>query len=260
MISRNREILHYFGEASDFCINATGRVSNDLPSQLDKELRLAVIALAQRAMTKEERVMARKVRTAKGAGHCLVDVSVEPLKDARGNAQVFLVELVECGLAAQGSSDQPGQVVLDAAALEASGQDFEQVQILEEELRATRENLEAANEELQVSNEELQSTNEELYSMNEDLTTLNTEFERKNEDLDELNDNHEKLLQSTEDGVLYLDRDLCIRRFNHAIATAFQLLPSDVGRSLTHIAYKLDNINELIDDVRSVLAGGNRLS
>lgn len=270
LINRENVILHYFGNAADYCINLQGRLSTDLPSQLDKNFRLALITLTHRAATVGERVSAKKLDGKSRKGSCCVDLSVEPLMDMHGNSSILLVDIVE-RQEIKSATPSPSPELAGAGHTEMDRETLDRYRLLEQDLRYAKDNLEAANEEVlvsheklqclneefEVTNEELQSANEELQSTNEELTTLNSEYERKNHELDELNANHEKLLQSTQDGVLYLDKDLCIRRFNHAIDAIFHLLPSDVGRSLTQIAYKLDNIDKLIEEVRGILAGAS---
>src|SRR5262249_37439492 len=104
----------------------------------------------------------------------------------------------------------------------------EQVRELEAELRLTGKNLQAmveeqetANEELQASNEELQSTNEELHSVNEELYTVNAEYQKKIAELTELTADMDNLLVSTEVHTVFLDRDLCLRKFTPRIAETF---------------------------------------
>ena len=110
-----------------------------------------------------------------------------------------------------------------------------------------------------ASNQELQSTNEELHSVNEELYTVNAEFELKNKELIQLNQDHENLLASTADGTVYLDKNLCIRKFNPAITKFFKLLPQDIGRPIDHIAYHLSRQGKLLKDIRQVLAEGTAL-
>jgi two-component system CheB/CheR fusion protein len=178
-----------------------------------------------------------------------VDVAVEPLQDQHAKVRNYLIEIHS--LEAQGAADAPATSEISLELSEAVYAD-EQVKLLEDELKSTRESLETANEELQVTNEELQSTNEEL-------TTLNAEYERKNQELVVSNTSHENLLESTEDGVLYVDKEMHIRRFNTAVKSAFSLAPSDVGRPLRDIAFNMEGDMTLLDDVKSVLETGERL-
>ncbi|WP_158279748.1 CheR family methyltransferase [Coraliomargarita sinensis] len=272
LINSDQEVLHYFGDASDFCVNVAGRATLGLLEQLDKDLKLSVSALLNLVQKRKRRAASRSIRCRDRLGSCVVDIAIEPLRDQKGEVRNFLIEIqrnqdeqVEEGAARETSAD---------AGLESLPPNAEQqIKLLEDELKATRENLEAANEELQVSNEELQavneelhvsneelqSTNEELHSLNEELTTLNAEYQRKNQELVEVNTSHENLLQSTEDGVLYVDREMRIRQFNRAIKTAFSLVPADVGRPLRDIAYQMEDAHPLLEDVKSVLEAGKRV-
>ena len=116
------------------------------------------------------------------------------------------------------------------------------------ELEATNEELQASNRELMASNEELQSTNEELQSVNEELYTVNLELQNKNEELILFNTDLDNLLKSTEIGTIFLDRNLRIRRFTPAIKDQFDLVESDVGRSILSFSSNIEGI-----DLRSVV-------
>jgi len=106
-------------------------------------------------------------------------------------------------------------------------------QILVQELEMANEELQATNEELLAANEELQSTNEELQSVNEELYTVNTELQNKVNQLITTTNDLDNLLNSTEIGSIFLDRELNIRRFTPAIINQFALLESDIGRPIT---------------------------
>jgi two-component system CheB/CheR fusion protein len=124
-----------------------------------------------------------------------------------------------------------------------------------EELEATNEELQATNEELIASNEELQSTNEELHSVNEELYTVNAEYQNKNTELQELNNDIEHLLNGTDVATIFLDRELCIRKFTPRIAQTFDLLQQDLGRSIRSFSHDLSHTT-LIPDLERVLRDG----
>jgi len=270
LVNKDQEVLHYLGSASDFCIHAKGRASSDVLSQVDDDLSLAINSLFHQVRHYKKRCTLKHVQCKKGDEAIFVNVSLEPLREAKRDAQVYLIEL----------SDARAMPVIelpkDAASDEAEVMDCslrEQLRILEDELRSTKDNFKAAshalqvaneelnafNEEANVSNEELQSTNEELNSMNEELITLNAQYETKNEELVELNTSHKNLLCSIEDGVLFVDKEMLIQRFNDSIARAFNLQPSDVGRSLSDIAFNLGDREEMLQDISDVLGGKDRV-
>src|SRR5262249_8517666 len=127
-----------------------------------------------------------------------------------------------------------------------------------EELETSNEEMQATNEELIASNEELQSTNEELHSVNEELYTVNAEYQKKITELTELTADIDNLLQSTEVGVVFLDHDLCIRKFTSKVVEVLHFLPVDIGRRMDHFASTLRCPN-LMEDLREVLASGSRI-
>ncbi len=128
----------------------------------------------------------------------------------------------------------------------------ESLQATVEELETSNEELQATNEELLAANEELQSTNEELQSVNEELITVNTEYHAKIQELTDLNADMNNLLESTDVGTIFLDRDLCIRRFTPAVQDVIPLLDQDIGRPLSHISHTIEGC-DLMSEARAIL-------
>lgn len=124
-----------------------------------------------------------------------------------------------------------------------------------EELETTNEELQSSNEELMAANEELQSTNEELQSVNEELYTVNSEMQEKNKELTNLTNDLQNLLDNTEIATLFLDNDLCIRKFTPAIKTIFDLEDDDLGRKLSTFSSSFDPMitQSLITDAQYAL-------
>ena len=120
-----------------------------------------------------------------------------------------------------------------------------------QELRAAHEEVLSSNEELQSTNEELETTKEELQSANEELTTVNEQFMSRNRELDALTDDLSNFISSADLPMVTVGRDLRVRRLTPAAQKAFNLLPTDVGRSIEHIKFSLavDGIGAIIDDV-----------
>ena len=108
----------------------------------------------------------------------------------------------------------------------------ESLQTTIEELEVTNEELQSTNEELMSANEELQSTNEELHSVNEELYTLNEEYQKKIEELINANNDLNNLCLTTNIGIVFLDRQLCIRNFTPVTKEYFSFLNQDVGRPI----------------------------
>lgn len=128
----------------------------------------------------------------------------------------------------------------------------EYLQITKEELETSNEELQSTNEELIAANEELQSSNEELQSLNEELLTVNNDYQEKIEQLTELTDDINNLLISTNIGTIFLDRNLCIRRFTPSVTNEVNLIEVDIGRPLSHISHTFQ-YNGIMADARQVL-------
>jgi len=134
---------------------------------------------------------------------------------------------------------------------------IEQMEISLEELKSTNEELQSTNEELQSTNEEALTTKEEMQSLNEELMTINLQYQNKAEELTRLNNDMKNLLDNTEIGTIFLDNQLNIVRFTPQVTKLFNVIPSDVGRSITHIVSNFDypSLEDSIREVIEKLAG-----
>ena len=129
---------------------------------------------------------------------------------------------------------------------------IEQYETSVEELRASNEELHAINEELRSATEELETSKEELYSVNEELTTLNHELKEKVDEVSRANSDLQNLMESTKIAVLFLDRQMNIKRFTPSATELFNVIPTDLGRPLAHLTHRLD-ANDLTNTARQVL-------
>ncbi|MGB0372216.1 MAG: CheR family methyltransferase [Opitutales bacterium] len=268
LINHEREVRHYLGNSGNYCIPHQGRAESDILSMLTGDLKLAVSTGIQRVIKHAKPVRSEGVQCTTRHGDEVVDVRIEPFTDEiEGDIGLILITFEPRNVEVF-----PSNTDEETVPFKIDNESENRIIMLEDELRSTKENLQATveelqtsneelqaiNEEVQVSNEELQSTNEELHSMNEELYSVNSELEQKNQQLIELNSDHENLLVNTEDAILYVDSHLRIKKFNPAIGFAFNLLPQDIGRPLSHIAYTLENHEEMLRDVQEVLETGVR--
>lgn len=122
----------------------------------------------------------------------------------------------------------------------------------DEELRSYNEELQSANEELQSMNEELETSKEELQSLNEELATVNAELQGKSDELAATNDDLRNLLDSTNVATLFLDTQLCVKRFTPEAAKLINLIQKDVGRPVSHFKTKFEDAN-LAQEAQEVL-------
>ncbi len=122
-----------------------------------------------------------------------------------------------------------------------------------EELKSANDKMQTVNEELQSSNEELETSKEELQSVNEELATVNTELQTKVTDLSRANNDMNNLLSGTGIGTVFVDHQLRILRFTPAVSSIIHLIPSDLGRPVSHIVSNLVGYTDLVADVTAVL-------
>jgi len=260
LLNQNREVLHAFGGAEKYLRLKGGRPSSDVLELVDSDLRIALAGALRRAIKENSRVDLAGMVVAGTNGPMRMTVGVRPVPNRASRSLCLLVTFEEL--------DGPAPVMADIQSMDTTDLSLsrEQVLALESELRYTKENLQATveeletsneelqatNEELVASNEELQSTNEELHSANEELYTVNAEYQRKITELVELTDDIDNLLSSTEVGAIFLDRNLRIRKFTPRIATAFDLLPQDIGRRIDTFSNNIDD-SQLLAEVTQVL-------
>ncbi len=134
---------------------------------------------------------------------------------------------------------------------------IEEHESVTEELKSANEEVLSSNEELQSTNEELQSAKEELQSTNEELVTVNEEVQRHNAELGRLNDDLINLFAGVNLPIVIVNRELIIRKITPLAEKVFNVIPTDVGRSLAAIRPNLElpNFDGVITDVIRSLHG-----
>lgn len=177
--------------------------------------------------------------------HELVDVTVRPLVPSAGRSEPLFVVIWEIAPERPVPEPPPRRggkpVTADVVAR------------LRRELLAKEEHLRSANEELQRSTEALQSSNEEMQSVNEELCTVNAELQAKVHSLSRANNDMNNLLAGTGIGTVFVDHELRILRFTPAASAIINLIQSDIGRPVAHIASNLLRYDRLVADTRQVL-------
>lgn len=125
-------------------------------------------------------------------------------------------------------------------------------QSTEQELKSSNEELLSMNEELQSSNEELETSREELQSINEELETVNSELIENNRQLLAVNSDLKNLFDSTDVATVFLDNNLCVRRFTPSSQKLFGIRNRDIGRSIDDLKWKV-KYDDLVEDAAHVV-------
>jgi two-component system CheB/CheR fusion protein len=87
--------------------------------------------------------------------------------------------------------------------------------------------------------------------------TINLQYQNKAEELTRMNNDMKNLLDNTDIGTIFLDNNLNILRFTPQVNKLFNVISSDIGRSITHIASNFDypSIENAIMEVIEKLNG-----
>ena len=258
IVDREHQLLNVYGDSTGILTVPQGKLTKEVVNMVVQPLKLPLNTALHRARKEDQPVLYTGIvleNTESEARHRQVNLKVI-YHESNKLAGDFLIVTIENDLksliADTGEPFEPASEVSQRIVqLEFElNQTRENLRAVIEELETTNEEQQATNEELIASNEELQSTNEELHSVNEELHTVNTEYQSKIQQLVELNNDIDNLLQSTDIGVVFLDRELRIRKFTSAATQAIYLVDSDVGRPLANLAHNMDieNLTELLTE------------
>ncbi|MDN2564632.1 PAS domain-containing protein [Aquibium sp. A9E412] len=250
--------VHFFhGETERFLDQPRGEPTRDLLSLAKRGLAARLRAAVHRAMRESEPVTAEAQLD--GAKLVPVRITVAPLGE---EPRRLLVSFQA------GDADAPSAATSEAGerpprteneledALRASRAELretvEQLESSNEELKASNEEITSMNEELQSTNEELETSKEEMQSLNEELNTVNVQLQSKVAELEQRTHDLDNLLSSSAVATLFLDREMRIRFATPAVRDLLDVLESDIGRPVSHLAQKFDD-PDFVEDARAVL-------
>ncbi len=239
--------------------------STNLLVMLPDEYKIPITTSVRKAKKSNSKILVKNYNVSGGKKKNVIDIMVLPLVAPEyGPETTFVVTLLNSAL------ESMDDTIVEKANLSQSAK--ERIKHLEEELELVRselqqaleeketssEELQTSNEELLSSNEELQSTNEELQSVNEELHTMNDEHIQKLDELATLNLEIDNLLESTHFGVVFLDRELRIRKFTPNIKKHFDLMQQDIGRPIENFILNFGRKtgNSLVENALKVLDNG----
>lgn len=266
VVNEKNELIHTYGENSNYVHFSVGKVSNSLYDVITEALKIPVSTLLKEAREKQEIVQYKDICFKGEREEAVINLTAMPVgrKDTAGE-KVFALIFTE--------AKQRGEMV-EAVPYEIDRVASQRITDLEQDLgeaqeklkrsvteqECVNEELQAANEELLTANEELQSSNEELQSVNEELYTVNTEYQLKLTELADMNDDIANFLASTMIGIIFVDNKLSIRRYTDYVASEFSVMDHDIGRSLKFISYHFPtvDISEICDNVLKTLVPDER--
>lgn len=260
-------ILHFFGSTGKYLEHPTGDANLNLLNMVGAKLSANIRVVLRKLANDNEPVTFERVQLNRGDVSSRVNVTIRSvvgrLKGERCYAVIF--------------QDAPEELEFDALprkeAIASPGEDESLVTQLESELKSLKnefqltideyetsaEELKAANEEILSINEELQSTNEELetskeeiQAVNEELNTVNQQLNSKIEELTEVNNDLVNFLNSSNVATIFLDNQFRIKRFTPSTTNIINLIASDIGRPIDHMAHHFAGL-DLTADAKNVL-------
>lgn len=261
LVSSDGHLIYSFGNLQTVATLPSGGFSSDVVRLVHKEIGTALSAALRRCVSSMETVVYQDISFNPRATEERVTIRIDPIKNEQTDEPTFLILFEESRKLELGETDAT-KLVSDPSANEDIQQLENELRATKETLQSTIEELETSNEELQssneeliASNEELQSTNEELHSVNEELQTVNTEYQAKISELTIVTEDFENLLRSTNIGTIFLDDELKIRKFTHSVTDVIDLVDHDIGRRIDQFRTKLNNF-KFVDNVKRVLKTG----
>ena len=259
LIDEQMNILFSKGDVVNKIQVADGVFQSNLLKMLPKHLAAKIRNGLRTYQKTNTDVLIKSIPTEEIEGANVFDISISRLADS--NTIIYVLEFreervqePESIVIEQTEFEQLDYTVLTELETELNRTKLE-LKVTVEELESSNEELQSSNEELMASNEELQSTNEELQSVNEELFTVNAELQHKNRELIEVTDETDNLLKSTHIGTLFLDAELCIRKYTPAILAHYDFETHDQGRPLQSFSSKFSQAAQkrLLKDCKTCL-------
>ncbi len=256
-IDLNFEVIQLKGGITKLLKLSEKKLSLNILKLVPSSVEIPIKTAIQKAIKTGEKVIYKNVPMLEGEKMQYIGFTVTPIYD-RFSRQSFLLlvfdEIKELGMAAQSAQlhlDVDPEIHKRMQELELQLKDTQaSLQITLDELEISNEKLQTSNEELQISNEDLlianqefQHANQELQSVNEELQTVNLELEEKINALTELNHDVNNLLKSTEIGVIFLDKNLKIRKFTPILEAQFGITNNNLGHHISRLAHHIEYPN-----------------
>lgn len=266
IINEKTEVLYIHGRAGKYLEPPSGEFTGNIVAMAREGLKLALAHAIRKVGVLKTEIRTPHVRVKTNGEDQLINLVIKPIfqpPSLEGTLLVIFEDLpleVKAGLQPMTEERIDGKLDPRVQQLEQelrTTKDYlqttiEELETTNEELKSTNEELQSSNEELQSTNEELETSKEELQSINEELTTVNAELQQKIDELSKTSSDLNNLLSSTQIGTIFLDMSLRIRRFTPTMLDIINLIPTDVGRPISHIVTKM-GYQGLVEDAKGVL-------
>ncbi len=242
VVDRRHHVVYISSGAARYLRHAEGIPSQNLLDIVQPELAAALGSALLHCLNTGQRVAARPVRLEGDAGP-FVHMSVRPNGPGEQAATfTVLFDALDTSLGVPAGEADPTVAVMEEEnrrLREKLGGALGDSASSNEALRSSNEELQSMNEEFRSASEELETGKEELQSVNEELTTVNFELKSKVDETAKTNDDLTNLIASMDIATVFVDRNLCIKRFTPRAVKIFSILATDVGRPLLDLSHRL---------------------
>lgn len=256
IVNKAGDILYIYGRTGKYLEPAPGKVRFNVLEMARADLKTELVSALHQVTVQHKEIIFSNLQIKDNDGVQAINLKVSPLTELEvPGLMIIIFEPVH--LSVQFTKGKKlkatGKWAKQIADLERELQEAKKsLQLVIEEHKLGTEELQSTNEELQSNNEEIETSKEELQSLNEELETVNSELQTRIDQLSLANDDMKNLLDSTEIATLFLDNNLCIKRFTAKVTQLINLIPADIGRPLSHIVSHL-NYETLATDAHEVL-------
>jgi two-component system CheB/CheR fusion protein len=248
VVNDDLDVIHIRGRTRGYLEPMPGAPSFNLLRLARPDLHIELRRVLQEARSKKARASV-ECRVVEDGTARTVTIEVIPIVEPETNVRCFMVlfhepaesrpagetNQIETAAASESPEDErlrelERELTLAREYLQNA---IEELESSNEELKSSNEELQSSNEELQSTNEELETSKEELQSSNEELTTVNDELNSRMTELELTNDDLHNILSSMGSAMILVGLDLRIRRFTQVAETLMNLVPGDIGRSVS---------------------------
>lgn len=261
LINEKGDIIYINGKTGRYLELNSGEAVMNIHRMVKEELKYVLVNAIHQARLSKNEVSVEDIKVKEEKDYRLVSLKVSLLENTQLQG-LILVIFQDKGIfkrpVRKSNKDYGDAVIAEEIEKELLytkqqlHSTIEQMETSLEELKSTNEELQSTNEELQSTNEEALTTKEEMQSLNEELMTLNAQYQSKAEELTQVNNDMKNMLDNTEIGTIFLDNNLNILRFTPQIKKIFNVISSDIGRSITHIVSNFDN-SDTEEEIKKVI-------
>ncbi len=264
IITENGDLIYIHGKTGKYLELSHGEAKLNIFEMACEGLQQELSSLVRKVLSGKKQLTSEGIKVKSNGITQSINLTVKPIKEPASmlGTLLIIIEDVEPQKKAAGSNkiryennsenfikELTRELKTTKENLRAT---IEELETSNEELKSTNEEMQSTNEEMQSSNEELETSKEELQSLNEELITVNTELQNKNDELSVINNDMKNLLDGFDIPTIFLDNNLVIKRFTNHATKVVNLIPSDIGRPMNHIATNL-KYEKLIEDTKEVL-------